>query len=172
MFRVFPSRASSAAVYEALLDGILGFVALLAAAATLDVVPGGLAAVVSDSRAVAMALGFACVMALLQSFVGVYRHRLALVPLTLRISVVVVLEFSRVAEPLRKPYDWYSFQVLPRLGQWVAGDGDSYRYLAESIRMHPDQQTLAAMMGSAGLERVEVFNLAAGVVAVHRGFRI
>ena len=59
---------------------------------------------------------------------------------------LLVLEFSRVAEPLRKPYDWYSFQVLPRLGQWVAGDGESYRYLAESIRMHPDQAELKALM--------------------------
>jgi FlaA1/EpsC-like NDP-sugar epimerase len=91
MFRVFPSRASSAAVYEALLDGILGFVALLAAAVTLGVFPGGLLGVMTDSRAMVTALGFAVVMALLQSFVGVYRHRLAVVPLTLRVSVVVVL---------------------------------------------------------------------------------
>lgn len=91
MFRVFPSRASSAAVYEALLDGILGFVALLAAASTLDLLPGGLASLVSDAREMAIALGFAIVMALLQSFVGVYRHRLALAPLTLRVSTVIVL---------------------------------------------------------------------------------
>ena len=85
---------------------------------------------------------------------------------------LVVLEFSRVWKPLEPAYDLYSFKVLPWLGARVAGDADAYRYLAESIRMHPDQQTLAAMMGSAGLERVEVFNLAAGVVAVHRGYRI
>ena len=85
---------------------------------------------------------------------------------------LVVLEFSRVWKPLEPAYDLYSFKVLPWLGQRVAGDAEAYRYLAESIRMHPDQQTLAAMMGSAGLERVEVFNLAAGVVAVHRGYRI
>jgi len=85
---------------------------------------------------------------------------------------LVVLEFSRVWKPLAPAYDLYSFKVLPWLGERVAGDAAAYRYLAESIRMHPDQQTLAAMMGSAGLERVEVFNLAAGVVAVHRGFRI
>jgi len=85
---------------------------------------------------------------------------------------LVVLEFSRVWKPLEPAYDLYSFKVLPWLGERVAGDADAYRYLAESIRMHPDQQTLAAMMGSAGLERVEVFNLAAGVVAVHRGYRI
>jgi sugar transferase (PEP-CTERM system associated) len=91
MFRVFPSRASSAAVYEALLDGILGFAALLAAALTLGAFPGGLIGLVTDSRTMATALGFAVVMTLLQSFVGIYRHRLALVPLTLRISVVVVL---------------------------------------------------------------------------------
>ena len=91
MFRVFPSRASSAAVYEALLDGILGFVALLAAAVTVGFLPGGLLAVVTDVRAMTTALGFAVVMALFQSFVGVYRHKLALVPLTLRIAAVVVL---------------------------------------------------------------------------------
>lgn len=90
MFRVFPSRASSAAVYEALLDGIVGFAALLAAAVTLGMLPG-LTDVVSDTREMAIALGFAVVMALFQSFVGVYRHRLALVPLTLRVSAVVVL---------------------------------------------------------------------------------
>jgi demethylmenaquinone methyltransferase/2-methoxy-6-polyprenyl-1,4-benzoquinol methylase len=85
---------------------------------------------------------------------------------------LVVLEFSRVWKPLEPAYDLYSFKVLPWLGERVAGDADAYRYLAESIRTHPDQETLAAMMGSAGLERVEVFNLAAGVVAVHRGYRI
>ena len=85
---------------------------------------------------------------------------------------LVVLEFSKVWKPLEPAYDLYSFKVLPWLGERFAGDADAYRYLAESIRMHPDQQTLAAMMGSAGLERVEVFNLAAGVVAVHRGYRI
>ena len=84
---------------------------------------------------------------------------------------LVVLEFSKVWPPLAKAYDWYSFEVLPRLGARVAGDADAYRYLAESIRMHPDQATLAAMMEGAGLSDVEVFNLAAGVVAVHRGVR-
>jgi demethylmenaquinone methyltransferase/2-methoxy-6-polyprenyl-1,4-benzoquinol methylase len=84
---------------------------------------------------------------------------------------LVVLEFSRVAEPLRKPYDWYSFQVLPRLGQWVAGDGDSYRYLAESIRVHPAQAELKSMMKAAGFGHVDVHNLSAGVVAVHVGLR-
>ena len=84
----------------------------------------------------------------------------------------VVLEFSKVWKPLEPAYDLYSFKVLPWLGERFAGDADAYRYLAESIRMHPDQETLAAMMDSAGLERVEVFNLAAGVVAVHRGYRI
>jgi demethylmenaquinone methyltransferase/2-methoxy-6-polyprenyl-1,4-benzoquinol methylase len=85
---------------------------------------------------------------------------------------LVVLEFSRVWKPLEPAYDLYSFKVLPWLGERVAGDAAAYRYLAESIRMHPDQATLAAMMAAAGLERVEVFNLAAGVVAVHRGLRI
>ena len=84
---------------------------------------------------------------------------------------LVVLEFSRVAEPLRKPYDWYSFEVLPRLGRWVAGDGESYRYLAESIRMHPPQAELKAMMKAAGFGHVDVHNLSAGVVAVHVGLR-
>jgi demethylmenaquinone methyltransferase/2-methoxy-6-polyprenyl-1,4-benzoquinol methylase len=85
---------------------------------------------------------------------------------------LVVLEFSKVWPPLQRVYDVYSFSVLPWLGRRVAGDADAYRYLAESIRMHPDQATLAAMLEHAGLSRVEVFNLAAGVVAVHRGYRI
>lgn len=85
---------------------------------------------------------------------------------------LLVLEFSKVWKPLEKPYDLYSFKVLPWLGQKVAGDGEAYRYLAESIRMHPDQETLKGMMERTGLERVEYFNLAAGVVALHRGFRV
>ena len=85
---------------------------------------------------------------------------------------LVVLEFSKVWKPLEGAYDWYSFKVLPWLGDKVAGDAAAYRYLAESIRQHPDQATLAAMMGDAGLSQVEVFNLAAGVVAIHRGIRI
>jgi demethylmenaquinone methyltransferase/2-methoxy-6-polyprenyl-1,4-benzoquinol methylase len=84
---------------------------------------------------------------------------------------LLVLEFSRVAGPLRKPYDWYSFNILPRLGQWVAGDADSYRYLAESIRMHPSQQELKAMMQAAGFGHVDVHNLTAGVVALHVGVK-
>ncbi|HEX5477811.1 MAG TPA: class I SAM-dependent methyltransferase [Burkholderiales bacterium] len=85
---------------------------------------------------------------------------------------LVVLEFSRIWKPLARAYDLYSFKVLPWLGERVAGSAQAYRYLAESIRMHPDQATLAAMMGAAGLEQVEVFNLAAGAVAVHRGYRV
>jgi demethylmenaquinone methyltransferase/2-methoxy-6-polyprenyl-1,4-benzoquinol methylase len=85
---------------------------------------------------------------------------------------LVVLEFSKVWKPLEGAYDWYSFKVLPWLGDKVAGDAAAYRYLAESIRQHPDQATLAAMMRDAGLSQVEVFNLAAGVVAIHRGVRI
>jgi demethylmenaquinone methyltransferase/2-methoxy-6-polyprenyl-1,4-benzoquinol methylase len=85
---------------------------------------------------------------------------------------LVVLEFSKVWKPLEKAYDLYSFKVLPWLGERVAGDAAAYRYLAESIRMHPDQATLAQMMEGAGLSRVEFFNLAAGVVAVHRGYRL
>jgi demethylmenaquinone methyltransferase/2-methoxy-6-polyprenyl-1,4-benzoquinol methylase len=84
---------------------------------------------------------------------------------------LLVLEFSKVAEPLRKPYDWYSFQVLPKLGRLVAGDGDSYRYLAESIRMHPDQATLKALMKAAGFGHVDVHNLTGGVVALHVGIK-
>jgi demethylmenaquinone methyltransferase / 2-methoxy-6-polyprenyl-1,4-benzoquinol methylase len=84
---------------------------------------------------------------------------------------LLVLEFSRVAEPLRKPYDWYSFNILPRLGKWVTGDADSYRYLAESIRMHPSQQELKAMMQAAGFGHVDVHNLTAGVVALHVGVK-
>jgi demethylmenaquinone methyltransferase / 2-methoxy-6-polyprenyl-1,4-benzoquinol methylase len=84
---------------------------------------------------------------------------------------LMVLEFSRVWKPLERAYDLYSFKVLPWLGDKVAGDADAYRYLAESIRQHPDQATLAAMLRDAGLSKVEVFNLAAGVVAIHRGYR-
>jgi demethylmenaquinone methyltransferase / 2-methoxy-6-polyprenyl-1,4-benzoquinol methylase len=84
---------------------------------------------------------------------------------------LLVLEFSKVAPPLAKAYDWYSFNVLPRVGQWVAGDADSYRYLAESIRMHPGQAELKAMMKSAGFGHVDVHNLSAGVVALHVGIK-
>jgi demethylmenaquinone methyltransferase / 2-methoxy-6-polyprenyl-1,4-benzoquinol methylase len=84
---------------------------------------------------------------------------------------LMVLEFSKVWKPLERAYDLYSFKVLPWLGDKVAGDADAYRYLADSIRQHPDQATLAAMLRDAGLSNVEVFNLAAGVVAIHRGYR-
>lgn len=82
---------------------------------------------------------------------------------------VMVLEFSKVWEPLKKAYDLYSFKVLPWLGDRFAKDADSYRYLAESIRMHPDQETLKAMMEQAGLEAVKYYNLSGGVVALHLG---
>lgn len=85
---------------------------------------------------------------------------------------VVVLEFSRIWAPLAPLYDLYSFRVLPWLGKRVAGDADAYRYLAESIRMHPDQGALKAMIEAAGFSQVQVFNMAAGAVAVHRGYRI
>jgi len=85
---------------------------------------------------------------------------------------LLVLEFSRVAAPLAPVYDWYSFNVLPWLGKHVAQDEASYRYLAESIRMHPDQETLADMLRAAGLTRVQVFNLTAGVAALHEGVRL
>jgi len=84
---------------------------------------------------------------------------------------LIVLEFSKVAKPLEKAYDLYSFKLLPKIGQFIAGDADSYRYLAESIRMHPGQEELKQMMVDAGLERVEYFNLTGGVVAVHRGYK-
>lgn len=82
---------------------------------------------------------------------------------------VMVLEFSKVWQPLEKAYDTYSFKVLPWLGSRFAGDAQSYRYLAESIRMHPDQETLKSMMEGVGLERVEYHNMTAGVVALHIG---
>ncbi len=85
---------------------------------------------------------------------------------------LLVLEFSKVWEPLKKPYDVYSFSVLPWLGKRIANDADSYRYLAESIRMHPDQDTLKKMMQDAGLERVEYYNLTAGVAALHTGIKL
>jgi demethylmenaquinone methyltransferase/2-methoxy-6-polyprenyl-1,4-benzoquinol methylase len=76
-----------------------------------------------------------------------------------------------VARPLEKAYDWYSFQMLPRLGRWVAGDEGSYRYLAESIRMHPCQEELKAMMHKAGFGHVDFHNMSGGVVALHVGIR-
>jgi demethylmenaquinone methyltransferase/2-methoxy-6-polyprenyl-1,4-benzoquinol methylase len=85
---------------------------------------------------------------------------------------LLVLEFSKVWEPLAPFYDLYSFKVLPWLGAKIVKDAESYQYLAESIRMHPDQETLKAMMERAGLERVEYFNMAAGVVALHRGYKL
>lgn len=85
---------------------------------------------------------------------------------------LLVLEFSRIAAPLAPAYDWYSFNILPWLGKKVADDEESYRYLAESIRMHPDQETLAQMMRDAGLPRVSYFNLTAGVVALHEGVKL
>ena len=84
-------------------------------------------------------------------------------------GTALVLEFSRVWAPLAPAYDWYSFNVLPRLGRLVARDEASYRYLAESIRVHPDQEALKQMMASAGFDRVEYHNLMAGVVALHVG---
>ncbi len=85
---------------------------------------------------------------------------------------LLVLEFSKVWAPLQKPYDLYSFSVLPWLGKKIANDSESYRYLAESIRMHPDQETLKQMMSEAGLERVEYFSLTAGVAALHTGIKL
>ena len=84
---------------------------------------------------------------------------------------LLVLEFSKIHASLQKPYDAYSFGLLPKIGKWIAKDEASYRYLAESIRMHPDQATLKTMLETAGLAHVEYFNLAAGMVAVHRGIK-
>ncbi len=84
---------------------------------------------------------------------------------------LIVLEFSRPVAPLRPLYDAYSFHILPRLGQLVAQDEASYRYLAESIRRHPDQETLKGMMQEAGLEDCRYHNLSGGIVAVHRGYK-
>jgi demethylmenaquinone methyltransferase/2-methoxy-6-polyprenyl-1,4-benzoquinol methylase len=84
---------------------------------------------------------------------------------------LLVLEFSKVAAPLAPIYDFYSFKLMPLIGKWVANDADSYRYLAESIRMHPDQATLKAMMQAAGFGHVDVHDLGAGVVALHVGIK-
>lgn len=84
---------------------------------------------------------------------------------------LLVLEFSKPAPALQVPYDWYSFKVMPLLGKWVAGDAESYRYLAESIRMHPDAATLKSMMKTAGFGHVDVHKLAGGIVALHVGIR-
>lgn len=85
---------------------------------------------------------------------------------------LLILEFSKpVLDPLNKVYDAYSFHILPRMGKLIAGDSESYRYLAESIRMHPDQETLKAMMEDAGFGNTTYYNLTGGIVALHRGFK-
>jgi demethylmenaquinone methyltransferase/2-methoxy-6-polyprenyl-1,4-benzoquinol methylase len=85
----------------------------------------------------------------------------------------IILEFSHPIDPVtEKVYDFYSFNLLPKIGKWVAKDEDSYRYLAESIRMHPKQDELKQMMETAGFERCEYFNMTQGIVAVHRGYKI
>ena len=84
---------------------------------------------------------------------------------------LLVLEFSKVAPPLEKMYDWYSFKILPKLGKLVAGDDSSYRYLAESIRMHPGQEELKALMKSSGFGHVDFHNMSAGLVALHAGIK-
>ena len=84
---------------------------------------------------------------------------------------LLVLEFSKVAKPLEKAYDWYSFQVLPRLGKLVAGDDSSYRYLAESIRMHPGQEELKTLMKNSGFGHVDYHNMTGGVTALHVGIK-
>ena len=84
---------------------------------------------------------------------------------------LLVLEFSKVAKPLEKPYDWYSFKILPALGRLVAGDDASYRYLAESIRMHPGQEELRRLMQEAGFGHVDYHNMTGGIVALHVGIK-
>ncbi|MEQ8954223.1 MAG: class I SAM-dependent methyltransferase, partial [Gammaproteobacteria bacterium] len=85
---------------------------------------------------------------------------------------LLILEFSRPSDDtLAKMYDRYSFNILPKMGQVVTGDAESYRYLAESIRMHPDQETLKSMMQSVGFVQTEYFNMTGGIVALHRGFK-
>ncbi len=84
---------------------------------------------------------------------------------------LLVLEFSKIAQPLQKAYDWYSFSILPKLGSWIAGDAQSYQYLAESIRMHPDQAGLKTMMQAEGFGHVDVHNMTGGVVALHVGIK-
>ena len=84
---------------------------------------------------------------------------------------LLVLEFSKVAQPLAKAYDWYPFQVLPRLGKLVAGDDSSYRYLAESIRMHPGQDELKALMQQSGFGHVDYHNMTGGIAALHVGIK-
>jgi demethylmenaquinone methyltransferase/2-methoxy-6-polyprenyl-1,4-benzoquinol methylase len=84
---------------------------------------------------------------------------------------LLVLEFSKVAPPLEKAYDWYSFKILPKLGQLVAGDEGSYRYLAESIRMHPGQEELKTLMHKSGFGHVDFHNMTGGVVALHVGIK-
>jgi demethylmenaquinone methyltransferase / 2-methoxy-6-polyprenyl-1,4-benzoquinol methylase len=85
---------------------------------------------------------------------------------------LLVLEFSKVWQPLEKIYDAYSFKLLPFMGKLIAKDAESYQYLAESIRMHPDQETLKQMMQTAGLSKVDYYNLSAGVVALHKGYKV
>ena len=84
---------------------------------------------------------------------------------------LLVLEFSKVAKPLTKVYDWYSFKVLPQLGKLVAGDDASYRYLAESIRMHPGQEELKSLMQKNGFGHVDYHNMTGGIVALHVGIK-
>lgn len=84
---------------------------------------------------------------------------------------LMVLEFSKIWKPLQPAYDFYSFKMLPLMGKIVAGDSESYRYLAESIRMHPSQEELKTMMKDAGFERVDYYNLSAGIVALHVGYK-
>ncbi|WP_434777482.1 bifunctional demethylmenaquinone methyltransferase/2-methoxy-6-polyprenyl-1,4-benzoquinol methylase UbiE [Neisseria sp. Ec49-e6-T10] len=86
-------------------------------------------------------------------------------------GALLVLEFSKIYKPLAPAYDFYSFKVLPMMGKFVAKDADSYQYLAESIRMHPDQETLKKIMHDAGFDKVDYHNLSGGIVALHKGVK-
>ena len=106
------------------------------------------------------------------SFLSIYNGLCLAVRNFRTICIAPAVRYDCVASMLQKPYDVYSFSVLPWLGKMIANDADSYRYLAESIRMHPDQEALKKMMQDAGLDCVEYFNLTAGVAALHTGIKL
>jgi len=155
MFRVFPSRASSAAAYEALLDGVLGFIALLAAAVTLGAFSGGLSNLVAGVHELGIAFGFAVVMALLQSFVGVYRRRLRLIPLTVRVCAVVVLAGYGTYLALKQ------FELHPHPGPLV---GTAVVYFLLAIFLL--RGVAIAVRGVTGVPRVLILGTGAEAQAV------
>lgn len=129
----------------------------------------------ADAQAIPLASGSVDLVTMAFGLRNVARQELALAEIFRILKPggrMVILEFSRFRiRPLRPLYDFYSLAVLPRLGQLVAKDAPSYRYLAESIRVHPDQSTLLGMLESAGFERAAYYNLSGGIVALHRGFK-